>query len=299
VKTRATASGLCGNGRGSAMDSSANGSASTRVLYVLFYALLLLFAVFYLLPFWGALTTSLKQAREVAITNPLAFPSSPTFSPYLEAFAQLKRPLLNSVLITVGGTLGSVFLGSICGYAFAKYRFRYDNLIFTLLVSAIFLPYQAILVPLFQTIRALGLYNTIPGLILVHTAYGIPMCALMFRGFYGDVPDCLIKQAMMDGNGPWRIYTKIVLPSTKIATVTVLVFQFTSIWNEMLFGLIIGGPDSMPATIALNNMMGTLAAEWNVQMAGSMWLALPVLILYIAMGKYLIRGYMAGAVTAS
>ena len=272
---------------------------STRILHFIFYVLLVCFAVFFLLPFWGALTTSLKTAQEVAVTNPLSLPEKATFSAYLQAFDELKKPLLNSLLITIGGSFGSVFLGSVCGYTLAKYRFKCDNLVFILLVSGIFLPYQAILVPLFQTIRALNLYNTITGLILVHTVYGTPMCALMFRGFYGDIPDCLIKQALLDGNGPWRIYRRIVLPSTKIATVTVLVFQFTSIWNEMLFGLILSGPDSMPATVALNNMMGTLAAEWNVQMAGSMWLALPVLLLYLCMGKYLIRGYMAGAVAAS
>lgn len=272
---------------------------TARILHIVFYLLLVGFALFYLLPFWGALTTSLKTAQEVAVSNPLSLPAKATFAAYIRAFDELKRPLLNSLLITLGGGLGSVFFGSICGYTLAKYRFKGDNFVFVLLVSGIFLPYQAILVPLFQTIRALNLYNTIVGLILVHTVYGTPMCALMFRGFYGEIPDCLIKQALLDGNGPWRIYRRIVLPSTKIATVTVLVFQFTSIWNEMLFGLILSGPDSMPATVALNNMMGTLAAEWNVQMAGSMWLALPVLLLYIVMGKYLIRGYMAGAVAAS
>lgn len=270
-----------------------------KVSYVIFYSVLVLFAIFYLLPFWGALTTSVKTAKDVAVTSPLSLPANITLSSYTEALEELKKPLLNSLLITTGGMLGSVLLGSICGYALAKYRFKYDNLILLLLISGIFLPYQAILVPLFQTIRVLNLYDTILGLVLTHTVYGIPMCALMFRGFYGDIPDCLIQQAMVDGNGPWRIYRKIVLPSTRIATVTVIVFQFTSIWNELLFGLIIGGPDSMPATVALNNMMGTLAAEWNVQMAGSILLAMPVLILYVVMGKYLIRGYMAGAVTAS
>ncbi len=270
-----------------------------KIKHTIFYISLVAFAIFYLLPFWGAFTTSLKTAQEVAVTNPLSLPEKATLAAYRQAFGELKGPLLNSLLITVGGTLGSVSLGSLCGYTLAKYRFKFDNFVFVLLVSGIFLPYQAILVPLFQTIRALNLYNTIFGLILVHTVYGTPMCALMFRGFYDDIPDCLIQQALLDGNGPWRIYRRIVLPSTKIATVTVMVFQFTSIWNEMLFGLILSGPQSMPATVALNNMMGTLAAEWNVQMAGSMWLALPVLLLYIGMGKYLIRGYMAGAVAAS
>ena len=121
----------------------------------------------------------------------------------------------------------------------------------------------------------------------------------MMRGYYADVPDALIRQAMIDGNGPWQIYAKIVVPNTKIANITVFVFQCTSIWNEMLFALVLGGYDAKPATIALNELAGTMAADFNVQMAGSMILALPVLILYIFMGKYLIRGYMAGAVTAS
>ena len=152
---------------------------------------------------------------------------------------------------------------------------------------------------LLQTINALNLYDNLLGLILVHSVFGMPMCTVMMRGYYADVPDVLIRQAMIDGNGPWQIYRKIVLPSTKIATITVFVFQCTSIWNEMLFALVLGGYDSKPATIALNELAGTMAAEFNVQMAGSMLLALPVLILYIFMGKYLIRGYMAGAVTAS
>jgi len=274
-------------------------SLARRLWQPLFYVVLIAFGLFYLLPFWGAVTTSFKTEAEVGVSNPLSLPSHPTVAPYIDAFNQLRRPLLNSLLITIGGSLGSVFLGSLCGYALAKYRFKGDNTIFLLLVAGIFLPYQAILVPLFQTIRSLGLYDSILGLVLAHTAYGIPMCAVMFRSFYGDIPDVLIKQATLDGNGPWRTYWKVILPSTKIATVTVIVFQFTSIWNELLFALILGGPDSMPATVALNNMMGTLAAEWNVQMAGSMLVALPVLLLYIVMGKYLIRGYMAGAVTAS
>ena len=155
------------------------------------------------------------------------------------------------------------------------------------------------LVPLLQTVSDLGLYDTHWGLILVHTVYGMPMCTSMFRGFYSDIPDALIKQAMIDGNGPWQIYWKIVLPNTTIATVTVLVFQCTSVWNEMLFALTLGGFDCMPATIALNQMVGSLSAEFNMQMAGSIWLTLPVLVLYMFLGKYLIRGYMAGAVTAS
>lgn len=270
-----------------------------RVLRVVFYATMLIFVALYLLPFWGTITTSLKTSEEVLTTNPLALPAEVTLDAYVDSFEELKGSLITSLIITVFGALGSMFLGSICAYGLSKFRFKFDNLFFLLLSAAIYLPYQAILVPLLKTINQLGLYDTHIGLILIHTVYGMPMCTSMFRGFYADIPDCLIQQAMVDGNGPWQIYRKIILPNTTIATVTVLVFQCTSIWNEMLFALTMGGFDTMPATVALNQLVGTLSADFNIQMAGSIWLTLPVLILYMFLGKYLIRGYMAGAVTAS
>ena len=273
--------------------------AKQKALLFVYYALLVVYALFCLLPFWGALTASVKTMQDVNITSSLTLPEHITFEAYARALEELKGPLVNSLVITIGGALGSVFLGSVCAYALTKFRFKFRGLFYVMLTVAIYLPFQAILIPLFRTINTLNLYDTKTGLILLHTVFGMPMCTVMFSGFYADVPDYIIRQAMIDGNGPWQIYRKIVVPSTKIATMTVLVFQCTSIWNEMLFALIFGAADAMPATIALNNMAGTLAAERNVQMAGSIWLAMPVLVLYIILGKYLIRGYMAGSVTAS
>lgn len=270
-----------------------------RVLRIIFYAIMICTVVLYLLPFWGTVTTSFKTAEDALTTNPLAFPDEISFDAYVDSFDELRDSLITSVIVTLGGAFGSMALGSVCAYGLSKFRFKFDGLFFLLLSAAIYLPYQAILVPLLQTVSNLGLYDTHWGLILVHTVYGMPMCTSMFRGFYSDIPDALIKQAMIDGNGPWQIYWKIVLPNTTIATVTVLVFQCTSVWNEMLFALTLGGFDCMPATIALNQMVGSLSAEFNMQMAGSIWLTLPVLVLYMFLGKYLIRGYMAGAVTAS
>lgn len=270
-----------------------------RVLRIIFYAIMLCTVLLYLLPFWGTITTSFKTAEEALTTNPLAFPDEISLDAYANSFDELREALVTSVIITLGGAFGSMALGSVCAYGLSKFRFKFDGLFFLLLSAAIYLPYQAILVPLLKTVSNLGLYDTHWGLILIHTIYGMPMCTSMFRGFYSDIPDALIKQAMVDGNGPWQIYRKIVLPNTTIATVTVLVFQCTSVWNEMLFALTMGGFDCMPATIALNQMVGSLSAEFNMQMAGSIWLTLPVLVLYMFLGKYLIRGYMAGAVTAS
>ena len=269
------------------------------VLHVVYYLIMVVFLVFYMLPFWGTVMTSFKSNSEVMTTTPIMPPTQWTLEGYASAMEELGVPLLTSLVVTILGAAGSVFLGSVCAYALSKWKFRFNNVFFIALVAATYLPFQAILIPLLQTINALDLYDNIWGLVLVHGVFGMPMCTVMMRGYYADVPDALIRQAMIDGNGTWQIYRKIVLPNTKIATITVFVFQCTSIWNEMLFALVLGGYDSKPATIALNELAGTMAAEFNVQMAGSLILALPVLVLYIFMGKYLISGQMSGAVTAS
>ena len=151
------------------------------------------------------------------------------------------------------------------------------------------------------TVSNFGLYDNIWGVVLAHSIFGMPMCTTMMRGYYAEVPDALIRQAMIDGNGMWQIYRKIVVPNTKLATITTFVFQCTSIWNEMLFALVLASKDgSSPlATIVLNSFVGSTGVEINQLMAGSMILALPMLLINIFMGKYLISGQMSGAVTAS
>lgn len=269
------------------------------VLHIVYYLIMVVFLVFYMLPFWGTVMTSFKTNNEVMTSTPITPPTEWTLEGYSSAMEDLGLPLMTSLVVTIFGAAGSVFLGSICAYALSKWKFRLNNVFFIALVAATYLPFQAILIPLLQTINALDLYDNVWGLVLVHSVFGMPMCTVMMRGYYADVPDALIRQAMIDGNGMWAIYRKIVLPNTMIATITTFVFQCTSIWNEMLFALVLGGCDSRPATIALNELTGTMASEFNVQMAGSLILALPVLVLYIFMGKYLISGQMSGAVTAS
>ena len=268
-------------------------------LHIVYYLIMAAFLIFYMLPFWGTVMTSFKTNSEVMTSTPIAPPSRWTLEGYASAMEELGMPLMTSLVVTLFGAAGSVFLGSICAYALSKWKFRLNNVFFIALVAATYLPFQAILIPLLQTINRLNLYDNVWGLVLVHAVFGMPMCTVMMRGYYADVPDALIRQAMIDGNGMWQIYRKIVVPNTMIATITTFVFQCTSIWNEMLFALVLGGYDSKPATIALNELAGTMAAEFNVQMAGSLILALPVLVLYIFMGKHLISGQMSGAVTAS
>ena len=268
-------------------------------LHIAYYLIMVAFLIFYMLPFWGTVMTSFKTNSEVMTSTPITPPTRWTLEGYASAMEELGMPLMTSLVVTLFGAAGSVFLGSICAYALSKWKFRLNNVFFIALVAATYLPFQAILIPLLQTINRLNLYDNVWGLVLVHAVFGMPMCTVMMRGYYADVPDALIRQAMIDGNGMWQIYRKIVVPNTMIATITTFVFQCTSIWNEMLFALVLGGYDSKPATIALNELAGTMAAEFNVQMAGSLILALPVLVLYIFMGKYLISGQMSGAVTAS
>ena len=269
------------------------------VLHIVYYLIMAAFLVFYMLPFWGTVMTSFKTNSEVMTSTPITPPTEWTLEGYSSAMEELGMPLMTSLVVTIFGAAGSVLLGSICAYALSKWKFKLNNVFFIALVAATYLPFQAILIPLLQTINRLNLYDNVWGLVLVHSIFGMPMCTVMMRGYYADVPDALIRQAMIDGNGMWQIYRKIVVPNTMIATITTFVFQCTSIWNEMLFALVLGGYESKPATIALNELAGTMAAEFNVQMAGSLILALPVLVLYIFMGKYLISGQMSGAVTAS
>ncbi len=273
------------------------------VLHVVYYLVLLLFLVFYMLPFWGALVSSFKSNTEAISTSPIALPQQFSMEGYGGAMDLLAVALLNSLVVTIFGAAGSVFLGSICAYALGKWKFKLNNVFFILLVAATYLPFQAILIPLLNNMTNYGLYDNIWGIVLAHSIFGMPMCTTMMRGYYAEVPDALIRQAMIDGNGMWQIYRKIVVPNTKLATITTFVFQCTSIWNEMLFALVLanqGDSAQAPlATIVLNSFVGSTGVEINQLMAGSMILALPMLIIYIFMGKYLISGQMSGAVTAS
>ena len=264
---------------------------------IILYILLAFFMLIFILPFWACVMTSLKTKKDVIYTMPVQPPPSPTLEPMKEAFDVMKRPLLNSFAFTMFATVFSCILGSINGYILTKIRFRGSEIVFLLLAIGIFIPYQTVLIPLVMTMSSLGLYNRIEGLILTHTAYGIPICTLLFRNFYEDIPDSLIRAAKTDGAGTWTIYRRIVLPLSSPMFAVAGVFQFTSIWNDFLFGLVLArGTEALPASVALANLKGTTAAFWNVQMAGAWWYALPVVIIYLILGKYLIGGYMAGAV---
>lgn len=264
---------------------------------ILLYILLILFAFAFVLPFWTGFTTSLKTKRDVIYTTPVEPPPSLTLEPWIEAFNIMEKPLFNSLIFTLLATIFSCIIGSINGYVLSKIRFKGSDLVFLFFSIGIFIPYQTVLIPLVLTMSRLRLYNTIEGLILAHTAYGIPICTLLFRNSYKEIPDSLIMAAKTDGAGTWAIYRRILLPLSSAPFVVAGVFQFTSIWNDFLFGLVLArGSEALPASVALANLKGTTTAFWNVQMAGALWYALPVIIVYLILGKYLVKGYMAGAV---
>jgi glucose/mannose transport system permease protein len=175
-------------------------------------------------------------------------------------------------------------------------RFKGSNILFLFFSVGIFIPYQSVLIPLVLTMARLGLYNNVVALILTHTVYGIPICTLLFRNFYKEVPDSLVMAAKTEGAGTWRIYRSIILPLSVSMFVVAGVFQFTSIWNDFLFGLVLLSGSNVPASVALANLNGTTTVLKNTLMAGTVWFALPVIIVYLVLGRYLIRGYMAGAV---
>lgn len=260
------------------------------------YVLLLLAAVFYLFPVLVIVATSLKTFAEVARTAPWAPPLRPTLAAYRTAMDVLSPSLLNSVELVVPGTLGSALLGSLNGYALSKWRFRGSNLVFTLLLFGMFIPYQSVLVPLVNVLATVGLYGGVPGLILVHVIYGIPITTLIFRNYYAAIPQELVEAGRIDGASVLSIYRHVMLPLSAPAFVVVVIWQFTSIWNDFLFAVTIASdPAQQPITVALQGLAGSLMAQYQLQMAGAVLTALPPALVYIFLGRYFIRGLLAGS----
>lgn len=260
------------------------------------YAILIFVALCFLVPFYVMIVTSLKPFSEVSIATMWQLPSKIDFSSYALAFSKLIPNFLNSLYMVIPVTIISALFGSMNGYVLSKWKFKGSEWVFTGLLFGMFIPYQSILIPLIQTVQKIGLYNTIPGLILVNVVYGIPLTTLMFRNFYASIPDAMIESAQIDGAGFLRVYRHIVAPLSVTGFVVVAIWQFTNVWNEFLFAITITGNEQHPVMVALQNLAGSQIVEWNVQMAGALMAALPTMLVYILVGKYFIRGLLAGSV---
>lgn len=277
-----------------------------RITRTLIYLVLLLFALFYLLPFFVMVVNSLKPLDEITGGNMMSLPQTWTIQPWLQAWSSaqigveptgLKPYFLNSLLMVVPAVAISTGLGAINGYVLTKWRFRGDNIIFGLLLFSCFIPFQIVLIPMATILGKLGIAGSIPGLVLVHVVYGVGFTTLYYRNYYAAFPTELVRAAMIDGAGFFRIFWRILLPVSGPITVVSVIWQFTNVWNDFLFGASFGG-QSQPMTVALNNLVSssTGVKEYNVHFAGAILAALPTLLVYIVAGRYFVRGLMAGSV---
>jgi glucose/mannose transport system permease protein len=262
------------------------------------YIPLIAMTVFYLLPMYVMLVTGFKSFEEIDLRTMWDLPRGIALDNFIEAYTKLAPSLLNSFIMVIPAALISSFLGSLNGYILAKWKFRGADFIFPFILFGMFIPYQSILIPLVifinKTLAPIGL-GGIPALVITHIIYGIPITTLTFRNYYASLPEELLEAAKIDGATMLGIYRYILLPISLPSFVVVLIWQFTSAWNDFLFAVVLTGNTDWPITVALNNMAGSQIIAWNVQMAGSFLAALPTLLVYIFLGRYFLRGLLAGS----
>ena len=282
-------------------------TASKGIYKALFITILVLFALVYLAPLYVMLTTSFKGIEEIRSGNILALPQTLNGSAWTKAWSSactggdcfgLAPYFWNSMRIVLPALIISTAVGALNGYVLSQWRFKGSNFLFGALLFGCFIPFQVILLPMAKLLAWLGLANTVPGLVLVHVIYGVDFTTLFFRNYYVGIPTELVRAARLDGAGFFAIFRHVFLPlSTPIIVVSVI-WQFTQIWNDFLFGVVYSGPGTQPITVALNNLVNTTMGgkEYNVDMAAAVIAALPTLVVYLVAGKYFVRGLTAGAV---
>ena len=281
----------------SLLPSGIRAELPTKFRDYLILGFLILCLLFFLMPFYVMIANGLKEATNVSVSTMWNLPTQLSGGGFREAFQRLGPSMGNSLLIAIPATIISACWGSVNVYLFSKWRFRGSNVLFALLVFGMFIPYQSILIPLIQFLEMIRLYGTIPGLIAVHVIYGLPIVTLIFRNYFTNIPDEMVEAARIDGAGLVRIFTNVMLPLSLPAFVVVCIFQFTNIWNDFLFGVtILTNPQAQPVTVALNNLQGSYSVDWNVVMAGAITAALPTALVYIFLGRFFIRGLLAGSV---
>ncbi|MEK1890586.1 MAG: carbohydrate ABC transporter permease [Phyllobacterium sp.] len=280
---------------------------SGKFTRILIYIALLVFAFYYLLPLYVMLVNSLKTLDEIRQGGMLSPPREWTIEPWLSAWSTAQigvqptglRPyFINSILMVIPAVAISTVVGALNGYVLTKWRFRGSNVMFGMLLLGCFIPFQIVLIPMARVLGVLGMAGTIQGLILVHIVYGLGFTTLYFRNYYEAFPTELVRAAQIDGASFFQIFRRILLPSSGPIIVVSVIWQFTNIWNDFLFGASFSGFSSTPMTVALNNLVNssTGVKEYNVHFAGAILAALPTLIVYIVSGRYFVRGLMSGAV---
>ena len=273
----------------------------------LLFLVLGLFALYYLAPLYVMIVTSLKSMEEIRQGNLMTLPGEFLLDAWKIAWSGrgytagdvFLRPFFwNSTKMVIPAVVISTFLGALNGYVLTKWRFRGDNIIFLLFLFGCFIPYQAILLPMARTLGILGISNSITGLVVVHSIYGLSFTTMFFRNYYVSIPDEMIKAARIDGAGFFKIFFKVLLPISAPIIVVTVIWQFTNIWNDFLFGSSFSFGEAAPIQVALNNMVltSTSVKQYNVDMAAAFIAGFPTLVVYILAGKYFIRGLTAGSV---
>jgi len=274
---------------------------------IMLYGTLIVVCLYYILPLWVMVMTSLKGMPEIRMGNIFSPPVEVTFQPWVKAWAEactglncdgLSRGFWNSVRILVPSVILSIAVASVNGYALVNWRFRGSDVFFTILIFGSFIPYQVMLYPIVILLREMGLYGSLWGLIIVHTIFGMPILTLLFRNYFSSIPEELFKAARVDGAGFWGIYFRIMLPMSLPIFVVAIILQVTGIWNDFLFGVVYTKPEVYPMTVQLNNIVNSVQGvkEYNVNMAATLLTGLVPLLVYFISGKLFVRGIAAGAV---
>ncbi|WHP70810.1 carbohydrate ABC transporter permease (plasmid) [Phaeobacter inhibens] len=291
------------------LDGPRGAKPKTRVSRrnVMLYGTLLLIALYYLLPLYVMVVTSLKGMPEIRLGNIFSPPVEITFQPWIKAWSEactgincdgLSRGVGNSIKILVPSVALSIAIASVNGYALANWRFKGSETFFTILIIGAFIPYQTMLYPIVIILRELKLMGSLWGLVLVHSIFGMPILTLLFRNYFSSLPEELFKAARVDGAGFWGIYLRVMVPMSIPIFVVAMILQVTGIWNDFLFGVIYTKPETYPMTVQLNNIVNSVQGvkEYNVNMAATLLTGLVPLVIYLVSGKLFVRGIAAGAV---
>ena len=291
-------------------DEVPNGTRPKKIFSrsnIIIYGTLIFISIYYLLPLWVMVMTSLKGMPEIRMGNIFSPPLEVTFEPWVKAWSYactgincdgLSRGFWNSVQILIPSLILSISVASVNGYALANWKFKGSEVFFTILIFGAFIPYQIMIYPIVILLREIGLMGSTAGLVLVHTIFGMPILTLLFRNHFAAIPEELFKAARVDGAGFWGIYFKVLLPMSIPIFVVAMILQVTGIWNDFLFGVIYTKPATYPMTVQLNNIVNSVQGvkEYNVNMAATLLTGLVPLAIYFVSGKLFVRGIAAGAV---
>ena len=259
------------------------------------YLALFLLLLFFLMPVYVLIITSFKEPVEVSVARMWELPASLSFDSFVAVWPKLQDGFVNSLLLAIPASLISSMLGAMNGFVLSKWRFPGADFVFPLILFGMFIPYQAILIPMVQTMTYAGLRGGLDGLILVHIIYGLPITTLIFLSYFTGISDEIVEAAQTDGAGMLRTFFYVALPVAPPAFAVAMIWQFTSAWNDFLFGAVLTNRDYWPITIALNNIAGGQSVPFNEAMASALLACVPTVIVYVLLGRFFMRGLMAGA----